>query len=84
MAILLVRDFFKESMESKLLSLQNDDDDTGFIPLVKVKPESLIETSIVPDLNPTETGEEMIMVDPGLVTGRTQEVTKYVSKHEIL
>ena len=63
-------------MESKLLSLHNDDDDTGFIPLVKVKPESLIETSIVPDLNPTETGEEMIMVDPGLVTGQTQEVSK--------
>ena len=61
-------------MENKLLSLQNDEDDTSFIPLVKVQPESLIETSIVPDLSHTETGEEMIMVNPSLVTGRTQEI----------
>ena len=64
-------------MDKKLLSFQNDDEESGYIPLVKVEPESLIETSIVADLQGNEPGEEMVMVDPGLVTGRTVETTRY-------
>ena len=64
-------------MDKKLLSFQNEDEEQGFIPLVKVEPQSLIETSIVPDLQGNDPGEEMVMVDPGLVTGRTVESTRY-------
>ena len=72
------------SMDIHMASIRNDDEEDITSPLIKFENEDMVESTIVSDLPKNEPGEEMIMVDPSLVTGTADDSKRYCHPHTII